>query len=219
MCFPGSGSPGGHPVPCPALPCQLSGAAVPVGAVGLWAAACAPTASRSQPRTVPDPSWSLPTHPSSPERGPWAVSAPPCLAGARSSWGSKSRAPRLPQACPPGQQHRRSPPPFPKSPLPPALLSNSQGECAGISRAAGRMRGVSAGTCCAQLLLRGTEPLPAPVPRCLLQPGALQALAVPSEVWGPSGPSAGSIQAVCPSSLVAGSCRICSGVSHEVLEL
>lgn len=48
------------------------------------------------------------------------------------------------------------------------LPSDSQGECggAGISRAAGSMRGVNAGTCCAQLLLRGTEPLPAPVPHC-----------------------------------------------------
>lgn len=53
---------------------------------------------------------------------------------------------------------------------------------------------------------------------CLLQPGALQALAVPREVWGASGPSAGSIQTVCPSSWLAGSCRICFGVNHEFLE-
>lgn len=53
---------------------------------------------------------------------------------------------------------------------------------------------------------------------CLLQPGALQALAVPREVWGASGPSAGSIRTVCPSSRIAGSCSICFGVNHEFLE-
>lgn len=35
-----------------------------------------------------------------------------------------------------------------------------------LARQPAGMQGVNAGTCCAQLLLRGTEPLPAPVPCC-----------------------------------------------------
>jgi len=59
------------------------------------------------------------------------------------------------------------------SPPPPELLSPLRCGAAAkanmlVSEAARQpagMRGVNAGTCCAQLLLRGTEPRPAPVPR------------------------------------------------------
>lgn len=104
-----------------------------------------------------------------------------------------------------------------------------------LARQPAGMRGVNAGTCCAQLLLCGSEPLPAPVPchhtqskaPAPPQPGP------PHKHWLPmvrSGEDGGAglaarqsyglgrgrvpVQAVCPSSWYARSCRICFGVNH-----